>query len=83
MNEPILDHTAPLKNALRANLALIYEAQLEITCYHTKKVEAQELINRLIRIFDGPGQRHAQQLANDALAEGSDHFHRDEPRSIN
>jgi hypothetical protein len=63
------DPTVHLRLALRANLALIVEAQAEITRYHTKEIEAAELIDRMIRLIDGPAQREAQRLAQEALAE--------------
>ena len=63
------DPTVLLRLALRANLALIVEAQAEITRYHTKEIEAAELIDRMIRLIDGPAQREAQRLAQEALAE--------------
>ncbi len=66
------DPTVHLRLALRANLALIVEAQAEITRYHTKEIEAAELIDRMIRLFDGPAQREAQRLAQEALAEDGD-----------
>jgi hypothetical protein len=66
------DPTVHLRLALRANLALIVEAQAEITRYHTKEIEAAELIDRIIRLFDGSAQREAQRLAQEALAEDVD-----------
>jgi hypothetical protein len=62
------DPTTGLKSALRANQALIFEAQAEITRYLTKEIEAAELLDRIIRLFDGPAQR----LAQETLAEDSD-----------
>jgi hypothetical protein len=46
------------------------EAQAEVERYPGKEFEAAELVNRIIRLFDGPDQRRAQQLARGALAEG-------------
>jgi hypothetical protein len=57
-----------LEAALRAEDALILEAQSEITLYLTKVIEGSELIHRLVALFDGPEQRKAQGLACDALA---------------
>ena len=57
-----------LEAALRAEDALIRDAQSEITLYLAKEIEAPELVNRLIALFDGPEQRRAQRLAADALA---------------
>ena len=45
------------------------EAQAEITRYLTKEIESAELVDRVIRLLDGPQQRQAQQLTRDALAE--------------
>jgi hypothetical protein len=58
-----------LKSALRANQALVFEAQGLLTRYLAKKVEAPTLIDSLLRLFDGPEQREAQRLAMEALAE--------------
>jgi len=66
------DPTVLLRLALRANLALIVEAQAEITRYHTKEIEAAELVDRMIRLFDGSAQREGQRLAQEALAEDGD-----------
>jgi hypothetical protein len=57
-----------LEAALRAEDALIREAQSEITLYLAKEIEAPELVTRLIALFDGPEQSRAQRLAADALA---------------
>jgi hypothetical protein len=61
--------TEKLEPAIRAQGALIAEAQTEITRYLAKEIEAPELVNRIIRLFDGPEQREAQQLAREALGE--------------
>lgn len=58
-----------LESALRAQNALMIEAQAEITRYLTKEIELAELVDRVIRLLDGPQQRQAQQLTRDALAE--------------
>lgn len=58
-----------LKSALRAQNALMIEAQAEITRYLTKEIKSAELVDRVIRLLDGPQQRQAQQLTRDALAE--------------
>ena len=63
------DRTARLEAALRAEDALIVEAQAEVERYLMKEFEAAELVNRLIRILDGPEQREAQRLALEVLAE--------------
>jgi hypothetical protein len=56
-----------LEAALRANLALIVEAQTEVERYLSKHIESAELVDRLIRILDGPEQREAKELAERAL----------------
>jgi hypothetical protein len=56
--------------ALVAEDALILEGQAEVARYLSKEFEAAELVNRLIRLLDGPDQRRAQRLAREALAEG-------------
>jgi hypothetical protein len=61
------DRADRLEAALRAEDALIVEAQAEIMSYLMKEIGAQELVNRLIRVFDGPGQREAQRLAQEAF----------------
>jgi hypothetical protein len=55
--------------ALVAEDALILEAQAEVTRYLSKEIEAAELVNRIIRLLDGPDQRRAQRLAREALGE--------------
>jgi hypothetical protein len=47
------DRTAELEAAVRAQGALIAEAQTEITRYLAKEIEAPELVNRIVRLFDG------------------------------
>jgi hypothetical protein len=61
--------TEHLEPAIRAQNALISEAQAEITRYLAKEIEASELVDRLIRLLDGPQQREAQRLAREALGE--------------
>ena len=61
--------TEQLEPAIRAQGALIAEAQTEITRYLAKEIEAPALADRLIRLFDGPAQREAQRLAREALGE--------------
>jgi hypothetical protein len=55
------DRLAQLESAFRAQNALIVEAQAEITRYLTKEIESAELVDRLIRLLDGPQQRQPQQ----------------------
>jgi hypothetical protein len=61
--------TEQLEPAIRAQNALISEAQAGITRYLAKEIEAPELVDRLIRVFDGRAQREAQRLAREALGE--------------
>jgi hypothetical protein len=61
--------TELLEPAIRAQGALIVEAQREIERYLTKEIESADLVNRLIRLFDGPEQREAARLAREALGE--------------
>jgi hypothetical protein len=49
-----------LEPAIRAQGALIVEAQREIERYLTKEIESADLVNRLIPLFDGPEQREAE-----------------------
>jgi hypothetical protein len=67
--ERVKDRTAELEAAVRAQDALIAEAQAEITRFLTKEFEAAELVDSLIRLFDGPQQREAQRLSREALGE--------------
>jgi hypothetical protein len=60
-----------LESALSAQAALISEAQAEITRYLSKEIESPALVDRLIRLLDGPQQREAQRLAREALGEDS------------
>ena len=63
------DRIEQLKSALRAEDALIVEAQRLLTNYLSKQTEPADLINNLLWLFDGPQQREAQWLAREALAE--------------
>jgi hypothetical protein len=60
-------NSAELESALRANYALIVEAQSELTRYLTKEIEAPALVDRLLALLDGPQQREAKELADRAL----------------
>jgi hypothetical protein len=59
--------SAELEAALRANYALIVEAQAELTRYLTKEIEAPALIDNLLALLDGTQQREAKELADIAL----------------
>ena len=50
--------------------ALIAAAQAEVERYLVKQIEAQEVVDRLIRLLDGPRQREVQRRAREALAKG-------------
>ena len=63
------ERNVKLEAALRAQAALVSEAQAEITRYLTKEFEQPNSVDRLIRLFDGPQQREAQRLADEALGE--------------
>jgi hypothetical protein len=63
------DRTAELEAAVRAQDALIAEAQRLLTRYLAKQTEPAELINNLLTLLDGPQQREAQRLVREALGE--------------
>jgi hypothetical protein len=58
---------AELEAALRANLALIVEAQRLLADYRSKRTQAPALIDNLLLLLDGPQQREAKELADKAL----------------
>ena len=62
------DRTAELESAIRAQSALIFEAQSLLTAYLTKDLEAPALIERLLKLLDGPQQR-AERISREALGE--------------
>jgi hypothetical protein len=57
--------------ALVAEDALILEAQAEVTRYLSKEFEAAELVNRLIRLLDGPDQYGAYGLTASPTVAGA------------
>lgn len=63
------DRTAELQSAIRAQAALIFEAQKMLTRYLSKEVEAPALIDGVLKLLDGPGQREAERLVREALGE--------------
>jgi hypothetical protein len=65
----MMDRTEQLESALRANYALIAEAQAEMTRYLSKGIESAEFVDRLLKLLDGPQQREAQRLTREALGE--------------
>jgi hypothetical protein len=58
-----------LAATLRAQAALIGEAQAEITRYLSKEIESPALVDRLILLLDDLQQREAQRLATEAPRE--------------
>ena len=63
------DRTAKLEAAVRAQDALIAEAQRLLTSYLAKEIEPLGLADGMLNLFDGPRQREVQQLARGALGE--------------
>jgi len=63
------DRLAELESALRAQAALFFEAQSLLTAYLSKQIESPLLIDRLLKLLDGPEQREAERLAREALGE--------------
>ena len=61
------ERTVKLEAALRAQTALVFDAQAKIARYLAKEFEQLDLVDRLIRLFDGPEQREAQR--QEALGE--------------
>jgi hypothetical protein len=63
----MVDRTARLEAALRANAALRVQAERLIAAYVAPESDRGAIINELIALFDGPAQREAQKLATEAL----------------
>jgi hypothetical protein len=63
------DRTAELEAAVRAQDALIAEAQRLMTSYLAKEIELPALADGILNLFDGPRQREVQQLAREAQGE--------------
>jgi hypothetical protein len=63
------DRTAELEAAVRAQDALIAEAQRLLTSYLAKEIELPGLADGMLNLFDGPRRREVQQLAREALGE--------------
>jgi hypothetical protein len=63
------DRTAELEAAVRAQDVLIAAAQGLLTRYLSKEVESAELIDDLLRLFDGSQEREVQRLAREALGD--------------
>jgi hypothetical protein len=69
------DRTAELEAAVRAQNALISEAQRLLKAYvETKRVHPDAVINDLLWLFDGPRQHKTQRLVREAL--------RDDPGNV-
>jgi hypothetical protein len=58
-----------LEAALRVNAALRIQAERLIAAYVTSKSDGAAIIDELIALFDGPGQREAQGLAAEVLGD--------------
>jgi hypothetical protein len=68
--EPLDDRTAELEAAIRAQDAVIAEAQrLLADCLRPGGLSRDALINELRKLLDGPQQRDAQFLSREALGE--------------
>jgi hypothetical protein len=65
----VTDRTPKLEAALRAEEALIVEAQILLTRYLAQEIETPALIDGLRKLLDGPRQREAQRLAREAMGE--------------
>jgi hypothetical protein len=65
----MVDRTAKLEAALRANAALRVQAERLIAAYVSPESDRAAIINELITLFDGPAQREAQRLASEAFGE--------------
>jgi hypothetical protein len=64
------DRTAELEAAIRAQDAVIAEAQrLLADCLRAGGLSRDALINELRKLLDGPQQREAQRLSREALGE--------------
>jgi hypothetical protein len=65
----MVDRIAKLEAALRVNVALLFHAQRLIAAYIATESDRAAIISELIRLFDGPAQREAKRLADEALRE--------------
>ena len=68
----MVDRTAKLEAALRANAALRVQAERLIAAYVTPESDRVAIINDLISLFDGPAQREAERLAAEVFGEAPD-----------
>jgi hypothetical protein len=65
----MVDRIAKLEVALRVNVALLFHAQRLIAAYIGSESDRAAIISELIRLFDGPAQREAKRLADEAPRE--------------
>jgi|HubBroStandDraft_5_1064220.scaffolds.fasta_scaffold77495_2 hypothetical protein len=63
------ERIAELESAVRAQDALIAEAQRLLTGFLAKEIESWELVDSLLKLFGGPPLREAQRLSREALGE--------------
>jgi hypothetical protein len=68
----MVDRIAKLEAALRVNAALLVHAQRLIAAYIAPESDRAAIISELIRLLDGPAQREAKRLAEEALREARD-----------
>jgi hypothetical protein len=65
----MIDRIAKLEAALRVNVALRVRAECLIAAYVASESDRGAIINELIALFEGPGQRESKRLAEAALDE--------------
>jgi hypothetical protein len=65
----MVDRVAKLEAALRVNAALLVHAQRLIEAYTAPESDRVAIISELIWLFEGPAQREAQRLTDEALGE--------------
>jgi hypothetical protein len=70
--EQVNNRTAKLEAALRVNAALRVQAECLIAAYIAPESDRGAIVNELIALFDGPAQREAERLAEEALGEAPD-----------
>jgi hypothetical protein len=63
------DRIAELEAAVRAQDALIAEAQRLLTDYLSKMIETPVLVDGLLKLLDGPKQREVQRQTREALGD--------------
>jgi hypothetical protein len=65
----MVDRVAKLEAALRVNAALLVHAQRLIAAYTAPESDRAAIISELIWLLDGPAQREAKRLTDEALGE--------------